>query len=177
MGAIAVFPHHSARQDPRQQALHRLFGEHHSWLLDRLRLRLNCREDAADLAAETFAQVVALPDPHAIREPRALLSLIGKRLIFARWRRNDVERAYLDALASLPEPVAPSPEEHWLVMEALMAVDRLLEGLSSKARAAFLYSQLDGLTYARIAEELDVSVTRVHQYVVQGLTACYRGVS
>ncbi|MCT8962042.1 sigma factor-like helix-turn-helix DNA-binding protein [Pseudomonas veronii] len=153
-----------------------MFGEHHSWLLERLRLRLHCREDAADMAAETFAQIVALPDPHAIREPRALLSLIGKRLMFARWRRNDVERAYLEALASLPELTVPSPEEHWVVMEALMAVDQLLDGLSSKARAAFLYSQIDGLTYACIAEELGVSVTRVHQYVVQGLTACYRGV-
>ncbi|MCX9152440.1 MULTISPECIES: sigma factor-like helix-turn-helix DNA-binding protein [Pseudomonas] len=153
-----------------------MFGEHHSWLLERLRLRLHCREDAADMAAETFAQVVALPDPHAIREPRALLSLIGKRLMFARWRRNDIERAYLDALTSLPEPTVPSPEEHWVVMEALMAVDQLLDGLSSKARAAFLYSQIDGLTYARIADELGVSVTRVHQYVVQGLTACYRAV-
>ena len=53
-------------------------------------------------------------------------------------------------------------------------IDRLLDGLSSKARAAFLSSQLDGLTYAQIAAELGVSVTRVHQYVVQGLTACYR---
>lgn len=171
-----MFPTHPANQDPRQQALHRLFGDHHGWLLERLRLRLQCREDAADMAAETFAQIVALPDPHAIREPRALLSLIGKRLMFARWRRNDVERAYLEALASMPELSVPSPEEHWLVMEALMAIDQLLAGLSSKARAAFLYSQIDGLTYACIAEQLGVSVTRVHQYVVQGLTACYRGV-
>ncbi|BAP40961.1 sigma24-like DNA-directed RNA polymerase [Pseudomonas sp. StFLB209] len=160
--------------DTRQQVLHRLFGDHHSWLLDRLRLRLRCREDAADLAAETFAQVVEMPDPQSIREPRALLSTIGKRLIFARWRRNDIEQAYLQALAEQPEPLAPSPQEHWLVMEALLEVDRLLDGLSSKARAAFLYSQLDGLTYAQIAAELGVSVTRVHQYMVQGLTACYR---
>lgn len=158
----------------RNCVLHRLFGEHHSWLLERLRARLGCRDDAADLAAETFAQVVALPDPHAIREPRALLSTIGKRLMFARWRRNDIERAYLDALAAEPQAMAPSAEEHWVVMHALMEVDRLLDGLSSKARAAFLYSQLDGLTYACIAQELGVSVTRVHQYVVQGLTACYR---
>lgn len=158
----------------RNQVLHRLFGDHHPWLLERLRLRLGCREDAADVAAETFAQVVALPDPQGIREPRALLSTIGKRLIFARWRRNDIERAYLEALAAEPEAVAPSAEEHCLMMEALMEVDRLLDGVSSKARAAFLYSQLDGLTYACIAEELGVSVTRVHQYIVQGLTACYR---
>ena len=158
----------------RSQILHRLFGDHHSWLLERLRLRLHCREDAADIAAETFAQVVAMPDPAAIREPRALLSTIGKRLVFARWRRADIERAYLQALAEQPEATAPSPQEHWLVMEALMEIDRLLDGLSSKARAAFLCSQLEGLTYAQIAQELGVSTTRVHQYVVQGLTACYR---
>lgn len=157
----------------RNAALHRLFGDHHPWLLERLRLRLGCREEAADLAAETFAQVVAMPDPHAIREPRALLTTIGKRLIFARWRRNDIERAYREVVATLPEAVAPSPQEHWLVIEALMEIDRLLDSLSSKARAAFLYSQLDGRTYACIAGELGVSVTRVHQYVVQGLTACY----
>ncbi|GAB7532940.1 sigma-70 family RNA polymerase sigma factor [Pseudomonas sp. 3A(2025)] len=165
---------HSPDSPSRQQILHRLFGDHHGWLLDRLRVRLNCREDAADLASETFAQVVAMPDPQSIREPRALLSTIGKRLIFARWRRNDIEQAYLEALATLPEATAPSPQEHWLVMEALMEIDRLLDGLSSKARSAFLSSQLDGLTYAQIAADLGVSVTRVHQYVVQGLTACYR---
>lgn len=158
----------------RQQALHRLFGDHHGWLLGRLRVRLGCREDAADLASEAFAQVVAMPAPQEIREPRALLTTIGKRLIYARWRRNDIERAYLEAVATLPEASAPSPQEHWLAMEALVEIDRLLDGLSSRARAAFLYSQLDGRTYACIAGELGVSVTRVHQYVVQGLTACYQ---
>ncbi|MGV6477331.1 sigma-70 family RNA polymerase sigma factor [Azotobacter vinelandii] len=160
--------------DIRNQSLHRLFGEHHGWLFERLRQRLACRHDAADMAAETFAQVVALPDPNAIREPRALLTTIAKRLIFASWRRRDLERAYLEALATEEHPLAPSEEERYLVMETLLEVDRLLGGLSSKARAAFLFSQVDGRTHASIAEELGVSVTRVHQYVVQGLKACYR---
>ncbi|KAF1072015.1 MAG: putative RNA polymerase sigma factor FecI [Pseudomonas citronellolis] len=156
----------------RAGVLHRLFGEHHGWLLERLRLRLHCRFDAADMAAETFAQVVALPEPQNIREPRALLTTIAKRLVFASWRRRDLERAYLQALANEPEQWAPSAEEHYLVIEALLEVDRLLDGLSPKARSAFLYSQLDGLPYRQIAEELGVSITRVHQYVVQGLKAC-----
>ncbi|PWU27410.1 RNA polymerase subunit sigma [Pseudomonas sp. RW407] len=156
----------------RAKVLHRLFGEHHGWLLERLRLRLNCRFDAADMAAETFAQVVALPTPQDIREPRALLTTIAKRLIFASWRRRDLERAYMQALANEPESWAPSAEDHYLVMEALLEVDRLLDGLSPKARSAFLYSQLDGLPYRQIAHEIGVSVTRVHQYVVQGLRAC-----
>ncbi|MDV7212057.1 sigma-70 family RNA polymerase sigma factor [Azotobacter beijerinckii] len=157
----------------RLQVLHRLFGEHHGWLLGRLRARLGCAHDAADIASETFTQVVALEDPGAIREPRALLTTIAKRLIYASWRRRDLERAYLEALAQQPEAVQPSAEETVLALEALTAIDQLLDGLSPKARAAFLYSQLEGLTYAEIASRLGVSVTRVHQYVVKGLTTCY----
>lgn len=142
--------------------------------MDRLRLRLGCQHDAADMAAETFAQVVAMPDPQAIREPRALLTTIAKRLLFARWRRRDLERAYLEALAAEEPSFAPSEEEHYLVVESLLEIDRLLSELSSKARLAFLYSQVDGRTYASIAEELGVSIPRVQQYVIQGLKACYR---
>lgn len=157
----------------RQSLLHQLFGDHHGWLFDRLRARLGCPSDAADMASETFAQVVALEDPHTIREPRALLTTIAKRLIYASWRRRDLERAYLEALALEPEQYAPSAEQQALAVEALIEIDRLLEGLSSKARAAFLYSQLDGMTYADIARELGVSAPRVHQYVVQGLRVCF----
>ncbi|MEE4462820.1 sigma-70 family RNA polymerase sigma factor [Azotobacter chroococcum] len=134
----------------------------------RLHARLGCAHDAADIASETFTQVVALEDPGAIREPRALLTTIAKRLVY-----RDLERAYLEALAQQPEAVQPSAEETVLVLEALTAIDQLLDGLSPKARAAFLYSQLEGLTYAEIATRLGVSVTRVHQYVVKGLTTCY----
>lgn len=158
----------------RNLLLHRLFGDHHGWLQERLRQRLGCRFDAADLAAETFTQMVTLPALAELREPRALLSTIGKRLVFAHWRRQDIERAYCHALAAQPEALEPSPEERYLVIEALLEVDRLLAGLSSRARAAFLLSQLDGLTYAAIGAQLGVSTSRVQQYVVQGLRACYQ---
>lgn len=152
--------------------LHRLFGDHHGWLLGRLQARLGCRHDAADMAAETFVQIVALPDPQAIREPRALLTTIAKRLIYASWRRRDLERAYLEALALQPEALEPSPEERALAMETLLAVDALLDGLSPRARAAFFYSQLDGMKYADIAALLGVSTIRVRQYVAKGLKLC-----
>lgn len=158
----------------RQQVLHRLFGDHHGWLLGRLQARLGCRHDAADMAAETFVQIVALPDPQAIREPRALLTTIAKRLIYASWRRRDLERAYLEALALQPEALEPSPEERALAMEMLLAVDALLDGLSPRARAAFFYSQLDGMKYADIAALLGVSTIRVRQYVAKGLKLCCR---
>ena len=102
-----------ASSSARQTVLHSLFGDHHGWLLSRLRARLGCTHDAADMAAEVFAQVVALSEPQSIREPRALLTTIAKRLMYDGWRRRDLERAYLEALALQPQAdyllhIAPS---------------------------------------------------------------------
>lgn len=157
----------------RNSVLFQLFGAHHSWLRERLQARLGCRHDAADVAAETFAQVVALPDPTAIREPRALLTTIAKRLVFASWRRRDLERAYLETLALQPHSLEPSAEEQVQALETLIALDRMLDGLSPIGRSAFLYSQLEGLTYADIGQRLGISAPRVHQYVVKALGLCY----
>ncbi|MNO07383.1 putative RNA polymerase sigma factor FecI [compost metagenome] len=57
-----------------------------------------------------------------------------------------------------------------------MQLDRLLDGLPPKARAAFLLSQLDGLTYPEIAERLDVSLSLVQQHMVRAMSACYAAI-
>ena len=49
----------------------------------------------------------------------------------------------------------------------------LLGKLSSKARAAFLHNRLDGMSHAEIAERMGVSVSRVRQYIAQGMRQCY----
>ena len=60
-----------------------------------------------------------------------------------------------------------------LALDALREIDRLLGQLSSNARAAFLHNRLDGMGHAEIAERLGVSVSRVRQYLAQGLRQCY----
>lgn len=148
------------------------FVEHQPWLLGRLHQRLNNRADAEDLASETFLRVVAQPDLGTVDTPRAFLTTIAKRVLFDFWRRRDLERAYLDAIAHLPEALAPSPEERALLMESLTGIARALDGLPDKARRAFLMSQLDALTYADIAERLAVSASMVRKYMAQGWQAC-----
>lgn len=157
----------------RNRILQQMFGDHHDWLLQRLRARLGCRHDAADMASETFAQVVKMPDPQGIHEPRALLTTIAKRLVFASWRRRDLERAYLEALSQQAPGYEPSAEEQVQALETLSALDSMLAGLSPLGRSAFLYSQLESLTYAEIGARLGISAPRVHQYVAKGLTLCY----
>ncbi|WP_188395073.1 sigma-70 family RNA polymerase sigma factor [Oxalicibacterium flavum] len=156
-----------------QRDMHALYSDHHGWLFGWLRKKLGCSDHAADLAQDTFVQLMSAAQPVAMQEPRAYLTTIARRLVFASWRRRDLEQAWLAELAALPEDVAPSPEEKAIVLETLLAIDSLLDGLSHKARTAFLMSQLDGLTYQQIATELGVSASRVRQYMAQALTCCY----
>lgn len=145
--------------------LHHLFSENHAWLTGRLQARLGNLADAQDLASETFVRVAGQNDLHAIREPRAFLTTIAKRLLFTLWRRRDLERAYLDTLALRPEELASSPEERAVLLETLEHIASALEGLPVKAMQAFLLSQLDGMGYHAIATELGISHSTVRRHM------------
>lgn len=155
-------------------ALGFFFSDHHRWLLQHVQRQLRNRADAEDTAAETFCQLLnASVDPASIEQPRAFLSTIARRLIADRHRRKRLEQAYLERLAQLPEPSMPSPEERLLLLEALDAIDRTLDGLPLAVKKAFLYSQLDGFSYVEIGRRLGVSERTVSRYMTQALRQCY----
>ena len=153
-----------------------LFTGHQGWLLQRLLARLRNRAEAEDVTSETFLRVLHAGSLAAIREPRAYLTTVAKHILLQQWRRRDIEQAYLDTLALLPDAVQPSLEERAVLLESLARLARALDTLSPKARAAFLMSQLDGLSYAEIAGKLGVSASMVRQYMAQGLRCCLAAV-
>ncbi|WP_347506952.1 sigma-70 family RNA polymerase sigma factor [Pseudomonas anguilliseptica] len=156
-----------------QQSIQRLYSDHHGWLNGWLRQRLGCADHAADLAQDTFLRLLKTPGILAdIRQPRAYLSTVAHGLVVNFWRRQSVERAYLEALTVQPEALAPSPEERELILETLLAIDAMLLRLPGKVRQAFLLSQLEGLTYSVIAERLGVSERMVKKYMAQAMLHC-----
>lgn len=157
---------------PLQHAVHSLYQEHHNWLCGWLKKRLGCADNAADLAQDTFIRVLTLRKAAELREPRAYLSSIARSLMIDLFRRRALEQAYLETLAAIPEPLAISPETRALILETLMEIDRLLDGLGSRTREIFLLSQLDGLTYVEIGRRLGVSVNTVKKHAVRALTHC-----
>ena len=72
---------------------------------------------------------------------------------------------------------AASPEERAMLLETLFEIDRLLSGLPTAVKRAFLLSQLDGMEQADIAAQLRVSVTTVKRYLVRAATQCYFAVA
>ncbi|PXX69437.1 RNA polymerase sigma-70 factor, ECF subfamily [Pseudomonas sp. LAMO17WK12:I10] len=158
---------------PPEQSLHALYRDHRSWLESWLRQRMGNAWDAADLSQDTFLRVLTSSQQLVdLREPRAYLVTVGKRLLSNFYTRRKLEQAYLDALASLPEDSVPSLEQRWVLLETLQALDELLDGLPPLVRRAFLWSQLEGLGYREIAERLDVSERTVKRYMAQAYEHC-----
>lgn len=151
----------------QHQQLQSLYASHHGWLAGWLRHKLGNASDAADLAQDTFISVLTGGHAPQIREARPFLATIARRLVAHRYRRQQLEDAYLAALACLPAEAAPAPEERLLALEALQEIDAALAGLPAPVRTAFLLAQLEGLSYAEIAARLQVSGSSVKQYLTR----------
>lgn len=153
-----------------------LYDHHHSWLANWLSGKLKCRHLGADLAQDTFLRLFSGRLPSELDNPRAYLTTVAKGIVNTYFRRKNLEQAYLDALALLPEPVQPAPEERLLVLEALNEIDRILDGLPAKVRQVFLLAQLDGLPYADICGMLDISLATVKRHMVKAYAHCLNAV-
>lgn len=152
--------------------LTQLYSQQHQWLKNWLRLRLNCSHSAADLAQDTFLRLLAKPEPVQIQAPRSFLAKVAQSVLSNHYRRQKLERAYLEALQHVPAHVVPDLETQAILLETLMQLDAVLERLERPVRQAFLWWQLDGLGHEQIAERLQVSVTTVKRYIVKAGAQC-----
>lgn len=150
-----------------------LYAQHHGWLQRWLRSKLGNSSDAADLAHDVFTRILTRRQPVGAREPRAFLSTLARRVVIDHWRRRELEIAWLDSLAALPEPQAPSPESRAIILETLVAIDSMLDAFKPAIRDAFLMNQLDGLSCPEIATRLGVSLATVERHVARALRHCY----
>jgi RNA polymerase sigma factor (sigma-70 family) len=158
-----------------RQQVQVLYTDHHGWLHGWLRRRLGCTHHAADLAHDTFVRLLTRPASRgfgSFGEARAYLRTAASGLCVDHWRRREVEQAWLQALAARPEPQAPSPEHHAMVIETLLEIGDMLSRLSEKAAKAFVMAQLDGTRYRDIAVELGVSERMVKKYIAQAMLQC-----
>lgn len=166
-------PRHSNLLALRNAWLGSEFQRSYGWLTATVHRLVGSRNDAEDLAASTFTELAALDDVSHVRQPRALLTTIARRLTYEFWRRRDLERAWLAELAQRPEGHGASAEDICMTVEEIVRIDAALATLPPKAREAFILSQFEELGYAEIALRLGVSVSMVRKYVARALAACW----
>lgn len=153
-------------------AVQNIYEQHHSWLHGWLKGKLHNACDAADVAHDTFVRILGGRHAAQIVEPRDYLATIARGLVIDRYRRHAIEQAYKQTLAERPEATAISEEDKAIIIETLVAVDKALSGLGERARQIFMLSQIEGLTYQQIADQLKVSLTTVKKHMIRALTEC-----
>lgn len=150
-----------------------LYEAHHSWLVGLLRRRLGNACDAFDLAQDAFIRLLLRPRHFDSHEgARAYLSVVAKGLCIDLWRRREIERTWLEALAAHADAVAPSAEDRAIVLETLFEIDLMLQRLTHKVRNAFILAQVHGMSYREIGAELGVSERMVKRYMAQAMFHC-----
>ncbi|WP_076592069.1 sigma-70 family RNA polymerase sigma factor [Herminiimonas arsenitoxidans] len=162
----------ASADSPHQQQVHTLYTDHHGWLQSWLRRKLGNAFDAADLAHDTFVRVMSNRNVTHLREPRGYLVTIAHGLVIDRFRRQALENAYLEALAMYPESEAISQETHAIIIETLVAIDRMLDELGSRTRQIFMLAQIEELRYVDIARRLGISLPTVKKHLVRAYTEC-----
>ena len=162
----------TADNPEHRQQVHALYRDHHGWLQQWLGRRLGNGSDAADLAQDTFTRILASRLPALLHEPRAYLTTVAHGILVNWYQRRDLERAYQEALAALPEDLAPSPEHQLIILQTLLEIDAMLSALPAPVRRAFLLSQVEGMKYEDIAAQLGVSLVTVKRYMARAFRQC-----
>lgn len=150
-----------------------LYRSHHRWLVTWLFGRVRCRENAADLAQDTFLRLIGRQDYLQLKNPRAYLATIARGLAIDLARRHAVEQAYLDVLSQSPAKAAPPEEERLDLLQCLSRIDRVLQELPPRARNAFILSRLEGRSHREIATTFRVSISTIEKDIAKALRCCY----
>ncbi|HEV8495007.1 MAG TPA: sigma-70 family RNA polymerase sigma factor, partial [Candidatus Angelobacter sp.] len=124
-----------------------------------------------DLAQDTFVRVMSGRN-QVISEPRGYLATVARGLMVDMFRRQNIEAAYLDALAIHTQPETIELEAQAIIIETLVELDQLLDQLGARTRAVFLLAQLEGLTQGEIGQRLNISLPTVRKHLVRAFTEC-----
>ncbi|WP_445115690.1 sigma-70 family RNA polymerase sigma factor [Acinetobacter sp. WZC-1] len=149
-----------------------LYKNHHAWLYGWLRNRLKQDALAADLAHDTFIKIIQHHERYSYEQPRALLTTIARNLANKWWQRKQIEQAYQDSLLLQETEYYPSPEQEVIVIQALLELSSIMRGLKDREKQVFILWQIEGLNYARIAEQLDVSLITVKRDMKKIMLCC-----
>ncbi|MET4576395.1 sigma-70 family RNA polymerase sigma factor [Ottowia thiooxydans] len=166
-----------AAPSPALAEISALYVDHHGWLQTWLRRRLGSAAEAADLAQDTFVRLLSGHTGRVFAsalEARAYLRTTAKNLCINLWRRQEIERVWLEILAAAPEVAYPSAERQAIVLQALEEVGLMLQSLSPKACQAFTLAVVCDMTDDEVGAELGISGRMVRKYVAQAMLGCLK---
>jgi RNA polymerase sigma factor (sigma-70 family) len=161
--------------DPRVTFLTGVFVRFQRSLLRYLRDLLVRREDAEDVAQETYVRLVRAGSiEQSELHVRAFMFKAATNLAYDRFRQRRSRGQHDDAeLAALADET-PAPERIVALEQALRVVERTLLSLPPRCRQVFLLRTSHDWSYEAIAERLGISKRTVEREMQTALDACQR---
>jgi RNA polymerase sigma-70 factor (ECF subfamily) len=139
-----------------------LVQEHYERLCNFAFRLLGSREVAEDIVHDVFLQIWRQRDSFEFREPLAYLYRAVRNRAAGHHRHEMMRTRVLAEVLGPDEPVEPSDSvEQQEARDLADAVARAVETLPRRCRLIFTMSREQGLTYAQIADALDLSVKTV----------------
>jgi RNA polymerase sigma-70 factor (ECF subfamily) len=142
-----------------------------------LRRSLGLRHEHDDLVQEVFLRVFRRL--HTLEKPEALRSFVysvAVRVVSEEIRHFYVRQRARDNMAFLT-PVGGAQGADFEAREALVRVQRILDGLKDKHRAVFVLRHVDGMELREIAVGLDISLATVKRYLSKADRSVHRAVA
>jgi len=130
------------------------------------------RDDAPDLAQETFMRFYRSGAFARVECPEAYLAKIARNL-WLNWIRERKRSGILYPFdEECDSPMPPEQERQFEAMELRRAYWRALRPLSRKTRRIFLMHRLRRMTYRDIADEFGMSCKAVEKRIGRALARC-----
>jgi RNA polymerase sigma factor (sigma-70 family) len=133
--------------------------------------RVRNASDVPDIIQEVFLRILRVPDHQAIRSPEAYLFTVARHVAQQHTLSQSAASPSVELQDMLTE-LAEEPNDPALEVSAQQSIEELeraLQTLSPKARAAFLYHRRDGLTLEEIGGRLGVSRPQAKKYLAKAL--------
>ena len=144
----------------------------HGYQLRRFLLaRVRNIADVPDITQEVYLRMLRVPNVESIRSPEAYLFTVAQHVV----QQHTLKMAALPSaelaqvLSTQSATAHADPAQELVAAQCLDRLQETLEKLSPKARAVFILSRRDGLSFDEIATRLGVSKPMVKKYLMKAL--------
>ena len=144
------------------------FFEHYEELIGTWTRRLRNRQQAQDLAHDTFVRVLESTS-EAVEQPRAYLHQMARNIAVDGFRREELRDAKEQAAVPPCSSETGDPEQYMRAIQLAESVEKALQELPLNCRKVFVWQKIEGLTQAEIAERLGLSKNMVEKYMIRTL--------
>lgn len=131
--------------------------------------RVRNRADIPDVMQEVFLRLMRVPNHETIRAPEAYLFTVAHHVAMQMSLRDAARPVSTELGDALGELQDADPAQEIGAQQSLEVLQRALEQLPPKARAAFLLQRRDGLSVDEIGDRLNISRPMTKKYLVKAL--------